>query len=134
MSDTEPIGGISAERLQILRMVESQTITPEDASRLLEAIDRSDRRKVPAPPPPPVGPRNVRIQISDRASGKREIDLTLPLGVVQGALRLANKFAPGRVPDLTDVKDAADRGFVGKLVDIEDGQDHITISIEPRNS
>jgi len=42
MAEREP-SGLSEERLEILRLVENQTVTAEEAGRLLEALDRSDR-------------------------------------------------------------------------------------------
>lgn len=124
-------GNSGAERLQILQMVEEQTITPEEAARLLEALDRSDRKRAMAPPRMP-GPRNIRIRITERKTNRSDLDITLPLGLVNSIVGMAHRFAPGRVPDLTALQNQIDEGFVGTLVDIENGQDRVEILVEPR--
>jgi len=124
-------GNSSAERLQILQMVEEQTITPEEAARLLEALDRSDRKRAMAPPRP-VGPRNIRIRITERKTSRTDVDITLPLGLVNTIVSMAHRFAPGRIPDLTELQHQIDDGFVGTLVDIDNGQDRVEILVEPR--
>jgi hypothetical protein len=120
-----------AERLQILQMVEDGTITPEDAARLLEALDRSDRKRAQAQPRI-VGPRNIRIRVVSAKTNKAEVDVTLPLGLVNTIVAMANRFAPGRIPDMTDLQTQIDDGFIGPLVDIENGQDRVQILVEPR--
>lgn len=121
----------NAERLQILHMVEEGTISPEDAARLLEALDRSDRKRAQAPPRI-VGPRNIRIRVVGAKTNRADVDVTLPLGLVNTIVAMANRFAPGRIPDLTDLQHQIDEGFVGPLVDIENGQDRVQILVEPR--
>lgn len=132
---TEPTcgpGGISAERLEVLRMVESKTITPDEGARLLESLDRSDRAQARTTPVP-VGPRNVRIQITESGKRNADIDIVLPLGLVEVGLKMAQRFAPGRVPDSRIIRESIESGYVGKLIDIHDGGDHIVIAIESRS-
>jgi hypothetical protein len=128
--------GISAERLEVLRMVEAKTITPDEGARLLESLDRSDRRQARTPSVA-TGPRNVRIQVSESGSGsgKRsaDIDIVLPLGLVEMGLVMAQRFAPGRIPDAKAIRESIESGYVGKLLDIQDGEDHIIIAIEARH-
>jgi len=125
-------GGISAERLEVLRMVEAKTITPDEGARLLESLDRSDRRQMAAAPPVPDGPRNVRIQVTAQGEKNSNIDIVLPLGLAEMGLAMAQRFAPGRLPDAQSLRDTIQSGYVGKLLDIQDGADHIVIAIEPR--
>lgn len=132
---TEPSrdpGGISAERLEVLRMVESKTITPDEGARLLESLDRSDRAQA-STSQTPVGPRNVRIQIKESGKRNADIDIVLPLGLVEVGLKMAQRFAPGRVPDSRIIRESIESGYVGKLVDLHDGEDHIVIAVEPRS-
>lgn len=124
--------GISAERLEVLRMVEARTITPDEGARLLESLDRSERQDTTNTPPVSKGPRNVRIQVTSSGQKNANIDIVLPLGLAEMGLAMANRFAPGRVPDAPVIREAIRSGYVGKLIDVEDGDDHILISIEPR--
>jgi hypothetical protein len=121
----------NAERLQILHMVEEGTITPEEAARLLEALDRSDRKRAQTQPRS-TGPRNIRIRVVGARSNRTDVDVTLPLGLVNTIVAMANRFAPGRIPDLTELQEQIENGFVGPLVDIENGEDRVQILVEPR--
>jgi hypothetical protein len=121
----------AAERLQILQMVEDQTVSPEEAARLLEALDRSDRKRAQTRPRL-AGPRNIRIRITETKTNRSDVDITLPLGLVNTIVGMAHRFAPGRIPDLTVLQDQIEEGFVGTLVDIENGQDRVEILVEPR--
>lgn len=123
---------ISAERLEVLRMVEARTITPDEGARLLESLDRSERRESAQAPAVPEGPRNVRIQVTSSGEKNANIDIVLPLGLAEMGLALAHRFAPGRIPDASALRETIRTGYVGKLIDVEDGDDHIAISIEPR--
>lgn len=124
--------GISAERLEVLRMVEARTITPDEGARLLESLDRSERRAAAHIPAVPDGPRNVRIQVTKPGEKSANIDIVLPLGLAEMGLALAHRFAPGRVPDASALRATIQSGYIGKLIDIEDGDDRIMISVEPR--
>jgi len=124
-------GNSAAERLQILQMVEDQSITPEEAARLLEALDRSDRKRAMAPLRI-VGPRNIRIRITEKRSNRADVDINLPMGLVNTIVGMANRFAPGKIPDLSELQQQIDEGFVGTLVDIDNGNDRVEIMVEPR--
>lgn len=121
----------NAERLQILHMVEEGTISPEEAARLLEALDRSDRKRAQSQPRM-MGPRNIRIRVVGAKTNRADVDVTLPLGLVNTIVAMANRFAPGRIPDMTELQNQIDNGFVGPLVDIENGEDRVQILVEPR--
>lgn len=132
---TPPTGARSegeSERFIILQMVQDGTITPDDGARLLEAMDRAER-KVPAPPPPPPPPkeREIRVRITG-VNGSKDVDFTLPLVLVEMGLNLANTFAPGKLPDLTEVRRAIHEGFTGTLLDTDHGSNHIQIIIQER--
>lgn len=128
-------GNSTEERLQILKMVEDQSISPEEAARLLEALDRSDRKRAQIEAqaqPRMTGPRNIRIRVTEMRSNRSDVDVTLPLGLVNTIVGMAHRFAPGRIPDLSAIQHQIDDGFVGTLVDIENGQDRVQILVEPR--
>lgn len=126
-------GNSMEERLQILRMVEDQSISPEEAARLLEALDRTDRKRAQAQMQKrATGPRNIRIRVTEMMSNRSDVDITLPLGLVNTIVSMAHRFAPGRIPDLSALQDQIDDGFVGTLVDIENGQDRVQILVEQR--
>lgn len=146
---TEPTG-LSEERLEILRLVENQTVTAEEASRLLEALDRSDRDRretvafmpgVPNPPPafnPPgahPGPRgrNVRIRISDMSEDSEDEDrlnLVLPYPLLETGLKMAKRIAPDQMLEAKEIRESIDEGFQGSILDIRDGDQRVQIIVE----
>lgn len=142
MTDTRESSGLSEERLEILRLVENQTVTAEEAGRLLEALDRSDRSYaasqataptamfVPAAPAPPMPQRSVRIRITNIASGKPQINLVLPYRLVDSGIKLAKRFAPEHLLDSRDIRRSIDEGFSGPLLDMVDGEQRIEIIVE----
>lgn len=123
--------GLAQERLQILRMVEEQTISPDEASRLMEALERSDRSRVP-PPPAPRGPRDVRIRITNTRTTSKDVDIALPINWVESALGLVNRLAPGKLPDFAHILRSVDERYIGHILDIQNGEDHVEIIIEAR--
>lgn len=73
------------KRLGIMEKLEEGAISAETAGALLEEVEESPLARL-SPPVPAVERRHVRIQVSDRASGKTHVDLRLPMGLVNSAL------------------------------------------------
>jgi hypothetical protein len=155
--DINGASSISDERLEILRLVENQTITAEEASRLLEALDRSDRQQAQETQPfnvmfpkgfpnvefpkgfpfgpggkPPQGARNVRIRITDVASQEARLNLVLPRGLLDAGLKMAKRLAPEHMLDAKDIRESVDDGFEGTILDVLDEDQRVEILIEPR--
>jgi hypothetical protein len=143
MTDTQETSGLSEERLEILRLVENQTVTAEEAGRLLEALDRTDRANrasqatapyMPSPPLPPEAPRasggSVRIRITDVASGKAKINLVLPHRLVDSGVKLAKRLAPEHMLDGREIRRSIEEGYWGPLLDITDDEKRVEIIVE----
>lgn len=161
MTDAAPAPGPSGElpedRLEILRLVENGFMSVEEASRMLELLERADRisadpftfafgatEPIPSPragftPPPPPAPtrgggpipRNVRIRISD--DEKVQLNLVIPFGLIDSGLKLAKRFAPDSLLDSRDIRTSIEEGFVGTLLDVNDDGQHVEILIEARH-
>lgn len=143
MTDTRESSGLSEERLEILRLVENQTVTAEEAGRLLEALDRSDRSfsasqptapftpVLPIPPAPPSSPGgSVRIRITDLSSGKAKINLVLPYRLVDSGVKLAKRLAPDHMLDSKEIRRSIEDGYWGPLLDITDDEKRVEIIVE----
>ncbi len=146
MSEAVEPRHLSEERLEILRLVENQTVTAEEASRLLEALDRSDRSEreeradqftVPfppgfpfAPPPPPRGGRSVRIRITDINEDQTKLNLVLPHPLLEAGLKMAKRLAPDQMLEAKEIRETIDEGFTGSILDILDGDQRVEIILE----
>jgi len=147
MTDSGTASSLSEERLEILRLVENQTITADEAGRLLEALDRSDRtnrssqRTAPlyaAPPPPPeplvAQSGSVRIRITDISTGKARINLVLPYRLVDSGIKLAKRLAPEHMLDGREIRRSIEEGYWGPLLDITDDEKRVEIIVEGARS
>jgi hypothetical protein len=156
MTDTTEPSALSEERLEILRLVENQTITAEEASRLLEALDRSDRGRsqnqftepiAPGFPAPPSftqdwnrrGPkrsrlsrRNVRIRVTDVHSEESKLNLVLPGPLLNTGLTMARRFVPEFLFEAGDLQDTVDSGAEGTILDVVDDGQRVEIIVEDR--
>lgn len=145
-NSTEP-AGLGEERLEILRLVENQTVSAEEAARLLEALDRSDRDQrnqdtvafLPGPPPPAfmgsppaARGRNVRIRITDE--DETRLNLVLPHPLLEAGLKMAKRFAPDHLLEAKEIRESIDEGFEGPILDILDGDQRVEIVVEARMS
>ncbi len=127
---TPPDGTMQDERFMILQMVQDGTISADEGSRLLESMDRIERtQSTPKPPAPPKPSRSVHIVITN-ANGDKEIDLNLPLALVDMGLSVISRFSGGRLAEVPNIREIARSGFTGKLLDINQGSDRIEITIE----
>ncbi len=108
------------ERMRILKMLEEGKISAEEAAELLEALgERAEAR--------PVGregrARWFRVRVTDTKTGKKKVNLKIPLGVARMGMGMAAQFS-GRFPgiDLDEVISEVGRGYEGQIVDVEDDE------------
>lgn len=119
-----------SERFMVLQMVQDGTISTDDGARLLEAMNRAERtQSLPEPPAPPKPAKSVHIVITNK-NGDREVDLNLPVALVEVGFSIVSKFAGDKIAEMPNIREIASSGFTGKLLDINHGSDRIEISIE----
>jgi hypothetical protein len=123
------------ERLEVLRLLEAGDISAAEADALLDALLSVDQAQArPADPDDTrvaKRPGAVRIRITDLATGKANINLALPLGLVEGGLNVARKFAPDKVPTVESIRQSISGGQVGTIVDVVDKNERIEVIVEP---
>ena len=105
------------EIMSILEMVEKKTITPEQAARLLEAMETEQPGATPR--------RTLHIAVTDTRTGRQKVDVNIPLGLVEVASRLGLTLGVKSAPQLADVNfdeimTAIKNGADGEIVDIND--------------
>ncbi|RIK26093.1 MAG: hypothetical protein DCC52_10560 [Chloroflexi bacterium] len=122
------------ERIQILKMIENRQISAEEGARLLAALDDKPAPDLPPPPSPSTRGRWLRVRVTDLKSGKRKVNVNIPLSLVDIGLKMGAKFSPAGLEGLNmnQIIAAVKAGDTGKIVDVEDEQDgeHVEIYVE----
>lgn len=125
------------ERMKVLEMVRDGVISAEEAAQLLEAM--SDPVERPVAPRKPAG-SNVdtrgkffRVRITDAATNKPKVNVTLPLSLINVAMKTGAKFAP-EIDEINmqEIWEAIQDGATGKIVDVMDSDDgqHVEVYID----
>lgn len=144
---------MSEELETVLRLVADGTLTPEQASPIIEALTRAERHAEPesldgrmerrleraqrraertherferARGRSETRGRQLRIRVTEH--GRQVVNLRIPVGFVDAALN----FVPGIGGDQGDrIREAVRAGAVGPIVDVEDPDgDGVLISVE----
>ncbi len=123
------------ERMQILKMIEAKQITAEEGAKLLGALGEKDRGPAASPQPSPsTSGKWFRVRVTDLRTGKRKVNVNIPLGLVDVGMKMGAKFAPAGVEglDMNQIIAAIKSGGQGKVVDVEDEEDgeHVEVFIE----
>ncbi len=119
----------SDERLTILRLLQEGKITPQDASRLLEALDTPAATPVVAPKKA----HWLHIRVTETATQKVRVNVTLPAAMVRAGLKLGSRFGSeleGLDPEALALLLA--QGEAGVLLDVvdEDSGEHVEIFLD----
>ena len=122
------------ERMQILKMIEAKQITAEEGAKLLAALgDKGRAEAAPAPSASTTG-KWFRVRVTDSRTGRRKVNVNIPLGLVDVGLKMGAKFAPAGLEglDVNQILSAIKNGGEGKVVDVEDEEDgeHVEVFIE----
>lgn len=122
------------ERMQILRMIENRQISAEEGARLLSALEDKPGPESPPPPSPQTRGRWLNVRVTDQRTGKRKVNVRIPLSLVDVGLKLGAKFSPVGLEglDMNQIMSAVKAGGMGKIVDVEDEEDgeHVEIYVE----
>src|SRR5512140_642906 len=101
-SDWRTIMATPEERMQILKMIEAKQITAEEGAKLLGALGEKDRPPVPPNPvpSPSTSGKWFRVRVTDLRTGRRKVNVNIPLGLVDVGMKMGAKFAPAGVEGL----------------------------------
>jgi hypothetical protein len=115
------------ERLQILKMIEGGQVTAEEGAKLLEAVEepsQSERAGGSA--------RWFRVRVTDLNTGKRKVNISLPLTLLDLGAKIGGKFAAPADIDVEGIVKAIKEGARGKIIDVEDEEDgdHVEVYVE----
>lgn len=119
------------ERMKILKMVEEGKITAEEGAKLLAALSESRKGAAPAAVPM-VGSeaRWFRVRVTDLATGKSKVNVNIPMGLLNVAIKMGARFAPGLEGEQMEaIAEALRSGMVGKIVEATDEEDGERVEI-----
>ncbi len=130
------------ELKKVLNMVSDGTMKPEDAVRLIEAMQGQSPVEAETKASTAKGEANwVKIRVTNIATGKTKVNMRIPLWLVRGALKLGGKglnfvfFDSDKKMkgDLTEkLNEMVSLGEIGTLLDVTDEEEgeHVEIVLE----
>lgn len=124
-----------SERLKVLKMVQEGKITADEAVQLLETLEKAGT-KAAAPEVEDnakYAGKYLLVKVTDLKTGKKRVNVRLPLGIVNTGLKMGVKFAPQMKDiDAAELMKAIQSGGSGQIVDVEDEEDgeHVEVFIE----
>lgn len=116
------------EVTRVLKLVESGTIKANEAADLLAALEEQASVERSAGG----SPGTLRVVVSDKATGRRKVNLTLPAGLVDLGLSLCKRFVPKEELegiDLDEIRTQLKVGLRGRLIDITDDEHDVVIEM-----
>ena len=121
------------ERMQILRMIEEGKISAAEGAELLRALDSGERGINNEPLKGSSKPRWFRVRVTDITTGRKKVDVNVPIGLVNVGIKMGAKFAP-EIDDAQyeEIMEAIRSGQQGKILDVYDDEDgeHVEIFVE----
>ncbi|MFH1009450.1 MAG: hypothetical protein V1800_18390 [Candidatus Latescibacterota bacterium] len=119
---------MNEERMRILKMLEEGKISVEEATRLIEAVEGPKETEIAAQGKP----KWLKIRVT--GGGSEKVNVNLPLSLARVALKFIPQQAKGQIEaqgiDIESLLDEVTENKIGKLVEVQDGGDHVEIWIE----
>jgi len=121
--------GLSEERMQVLKMIESGAVSAEEGAQLLVAMGEDGA--------PPVEmdaagdqARWMRVTVKDLSSGAPKVNVRLPVGLVGVGVKMGARFVPGtQGVEINDLVESFREGVVGKVAEAEDLENNEKVEI-----
>lgn len=118
----------SEERMKILKMIAEKQITAEEGAKLLEALRIADAEPQGRTDLPKA--RWLRIRVTERATNRIKLNVTIPIGLVDVGLKMGARFAPEMAGMDTSAVEAALRdGIRGRIIEVDDEKDDERVEI-----
>lgn len=121
-----------SDRLRILEMIESKTITAAEGAELLKALDKNDTKSVIRPKKEAFKMFKIKVLSADGD----KVNVQIPVEFAKVALRSGKGFMKvDQIEDLDldieQILEMIDSGMLGKIVDVESADgDIVEIVIE----
>jgi hypothetical protein len=109
------------ERMQILKMIESGTISAVEGTELLRALDMDSSGAQSEPLKGASSPRWFRVRVTDTNNGRNKINVNIPMALVNTGIKMGARFAPEMEGmEYEQILTAIKRGQQGKVMDVTD--------------
>ena len=116
--------------MQILKMIESGTISADEGAKLLAALEEGASKSEGPGPSSSGQARWMRIRVTDLKTGRAKVNVNLPMGLVNFGMKMGARFAPEMENvDLDEVMKAIKEGAQGKIIEVEDDDDNERVQI-----
>ncbi len=115
------------ERMRILKMISEKQITADEGARLLEALRASggEAGRVDGG-----RARWLRVKVTDRGGDRVKLNVTIPIGLVDIALKMGARFAPELSGmDSNLIQSAIHDGIQGRVLSVDDQDDNERVEI-----
>jgi len=120
---------MNEERMRILKMLQEGKITVDEATELIKAMEASQSEESILAEGKP---KWLKVRVSSGDSEK--VSVNLPLSLARVALKFIPQQAKGQMEeqgiDIDALLSAVTETKIGKLVEVEDGEDHVSVWIE----
>ena len=121
---------LKEERMQILKMIESGTISADEGAKLLAALEEGASKGERLSSSSSGQARWMRIRVTDLKTGRAKVNVNLPMGLVNFGMKMGARFAPEMENvNLDEVLQAIKEGAQGKIVEVEDEDDNERVQI-----
>lgn len=127
---------MNEEKMMILKMLQEGKISADEAAKLLESVDSTDKKKESGQESAESvrgQGKFFRVKITDTDTGKSRANIRIPLSVLGIGMKLGAQFTPqiGGI-EQEQLMDAIRSGQIGKIIDVFDDKDgeHVEIYIE----
>lgn len=116
----------SDERMRILKMIESGQVSADEGSRLIEALGEPPRERAR----PGAQPRTLRVRVTNLATRRQTINVTIPVSLVGVGLKLGARLAPRAAKANADeIMQAIEAGTTGRIFEMQDLDENERIEI-----
>ncbi|MAT43055.1 MAG: hypothetical protein CL609_11980 [Anaerolineaceae bacterium] len=123
----------SEERMRILQMIQDGVISAEDGIRLLDSLDRIEKKAEPLSEAGGRTAKYFRVRVTDSQSGKTRVNVRLPVSVINAGVKMGARFSPQvEGLDMHELMQYIRSGTIGKIVDVYDDEDgeHVEVFLE----
>lgn len=127
---------MSSEKMQILKMIEEGKISAEEGMKLIQAVEEApvDDFEIDFEKKQNTGSAR-RLRVKVEKNGKETVNIKIPISLVNVGLKIGKKFSPdlqesmGDI-DMDEIVQMIKEGAEGKLVEVDDGDEHVEIFVE----